>query len=66
MQIRGHVSSVRILLACDIRQLAMRMEIPLITTLTAAQAAVNGIRSLGKKELKVSSLQGHYAVWAAG
>jgi len=24
------------------------MEIPLITTLTAAQAAVNGIRSLGK------------------
>ena len=45
-----------------IRQLATRMEIPLITTLTAAQAAVNGIRSLGKKELKVRSLQEHYAV----
>jgi len=42
------------------------MEIPLSTTLTAAQAAVNGIRWLGKKELKVSSLQEHYAVQAAG
>jgi len=45
---------------------ANRMEIPLITTLTAAQAAVNGIRSLGQKELKVRSLQEHYAVGAAG
>jgi len=34
--------------------LATRMEIPLITTLTAAQAAVNGIRSLGQN-LKVST-----------
>jgi len=54
------------------RQLATRMEIPLLTTLilcpcgTAAQAAVNGIRSLGKKELKVRSLQEHYAVGAVG
>jgi len=42
------------------------MEIPLIMTLTAAQAAVNGIRSLGKKELKVRSLQEYYAVQARG
>ena len=48
------------------RQLATRMEIPLITTLTAAQAAVNGIRSLGQRELKVRSLQEHYAVGVLG
>jgi len=42
------------------------MEIPLITTLMAAQAAVNGIRWLGQKELKVRSLRKHYAVGAAG
>ena len=44
-----------------IRTLATRMEIPLITTLSAAQAAVNGIRSLGQTELTVKSLQAHYA-----
>nr|HRJ44130.1 hypothetical protein [Caldilineaceae bacterium] len=44
-----------------IRTLATRMEIPLITTLSAAQAAVNGIRSLGQTELTVRSLQAHYA-----
>jgi len=42
------------------------MEIPPITTLAAAQAAVNEIRSLGQKELTVRSLQEHYAVGAAG
>jgi carbamoyl-phosphate synthase large subunit len=45
-----------------IRRLATRMEIPLITTLSAAQAAVNGIRALKQKELQVKSLQEHYAV----
>jgi carbamoyl-phosphate synthase large subunit len=45
-----------------IRTLATRMEIPLITTLSAAQAAVNGIRALRQKELRVRSLQEHYAV----
>jgi carbamoyl-phosphate synthase large subunit len=45
-----------------IRGLATRMEIPLITTLSAAQAAVNGIRALHQKELRVRSLQEHYAV----
>ena len=44
-----------------IRTRATRMEIPLITTLSAAQAAVNGIRSLGQTELTVKSLQAHYA-----
>ena len=38
------------------------MEIPLITTLSAAQAAVSGIRALRQKELSVRSLQEHYAM----
>ena len=42
------------------------MESPLITTLTAAQAAVNGIRSLGQKDLRARSLRKHYAVQARG
>jgi len=44
-----------------IRSLATRMEIPLITTLSAAQAAVNGIRATAQTELTVTSLQAHYA-----
>ncbi len=44
-----------------IRSLATRLEIPLITTLSAAQAAVSGIRALGHEELRVRSLQEHYA-----
>jgi len=44
-----------------IRRLATRMEIPLITTLSAAQAAVNGIRAMAQQELRVRSLQEHYA-----
>jgi carbamoyl-phosphate synthase large subunit len=47
-----------------IRSLATRMEIPLITTLSAAQAAVNGIQALRQKELSVRSLQEHYAAHA--
>ena len=43
-----------------IRMLATRMEIPLITTLSAAQAAVNGIRAMMDAELNVRSLQAHY------
>ena len=43
-----------------IRRLATRMEIPLITTLSAAQAAVNGIRAVAQQELRVRSLQEHY------
>jgi carbamoyl-phosphate synthase large subunit len=48
-----------------IRTLATRMEIPLITTLSAAQAAVNGIRALRQRELSVRSLQEHYAAQSA-
>ena len=48
-----------------IRTLATRMEIPLITTLSAAQAAVSGIRALRQKELSVRSLQEHYAMQRA-
>ena len=43
-----------------IRRLATRLEIPLITTLSAAAAAVNGIRALRQEELQVRSLQAHY------
>ncbi len=43
-----------------IRTLATRMEIPLITTLSAAQAAVNGIRAMMEAELNVRSLQAYY------
>ncbi len=43
-----------------IRTLATRMEIPLITTLSAAQAAVSGIRAMMAAELNVRSLQAHY------
>jgi carbamoyl-phosphate synthase large subunit len=44
-----------------IRRLATRMGIPLITTLSAAQAAVSGIRALRQHALEVRSLQEHYA-----
>jgi carbamoyl-phosphate synthase large subunit len=43
-----------------IRSMATRLEIPLITTLSAAQAAVNGIRAVRQQELRVRSLQEHY------
>ncbi len=45
-----------------IRSLATRMEVPLITTLSAAQAAVSGIQALRQKELRVRSLQEHYTL----
>jgi carbamoyl-phosphate synthase large subunit len=37
---------------------AIRHNVPLMTTLSAAQAAVSGIRALREKELQVRSLQG--------
>lgn len=40
---------------------AIRYKVPLVTTLSAAQAAVNGIRALREKELTVRSLQRHYS-----
>ncbi len=43
-----------------IRQAAVRYNVPLVTTLSAAAAMVNGIRTLQQKALKVRSLQAHY------
>ncbi|HRV91731.1 MAG TPA: hypothetical protein P5526_06180, partial [Anaerolineae bacterium] len=40
-----------------LRTEATRLGIPLVTTLTAAQAAVNGIKVLAKESLEVRSLQ---------
>lgn len=42
------------------RAAAIRHNVLLITTMSAAQAAVNGIRALRRKELQVRSLQRHY------
>jgi hypothetical protein len=39
----------------------VRHDIPLTTTLSAAQAAVNGIKALRKEALTVRSLQEIYA-----
>jgi carbamoyl-phosphate synthase large subunit len=44
----------------QIRAAATRMGVPLITTLSAAAAAVSAIRALGQKELRYRSLQDHY------
>ena len=45
----------------QIRTAAFNQNIPILTTLSAAAAAVAAIRSLRKKELKYRSLQVHYA-----
>jgi carbamoyl-phosphate synthase large subunit len=42
------------------RSAAIQFKVPLISTLSAAQAAVNGIRALREKELSVRSLQVHH------
>ncbi len=45
-----------------IRGTAIAYGVPIITTLTGAMAAVQGIRSLRQKPLRVRSLQAHHAV----
>ena len=47
-----------------IRTVAYMYRIPITTTLSAAQATVQGIRSLQKKRLKVRSLQTHHHIAA--
>jgi carbamoyl-phosphate synthase large subunit len=42
------------------RAAAIRHRVPLLTTLSAAQAATSGIRALQEKELRVRSLQAHH------
>ncbi len=49
-----------------LRRLATRLDVPLITTLSAAQAAVNGIRALRDHALQVHSLQEHHRAPVAG
>ncbi len=44
----------------QIRQEATRLGIPLLTTLSAAQAAVNGIHAIREEELTVRSLQDYH------
>ncbi|MEP7133377.1 MAG: carbamoyl-phosphate synthase large subunit, partial [Chloroflexota bacterium] len=44
----------------EIRSAAIAMNVPLLTTLSAAMAAVSAIQALGKKELKYRSLQSHF------
>ncbi|MBN1429872.1 MAG: carbamoyl-phosphate synthase large subunit [Anaerolineae bacterium] len=44
----------------QIRAAAVRYSVPITTTLSAAQAAVNGIKALRAQDLKVRSLQEHY------
>jgi len=43
-----------------IRAAAITMNIPLLTTLSAAMAAVSAIQAMNKKELKYRSLQSHF------
>ncbi|GAB4519778.1 MAG: carbamoyl-phosphate synthase large subunit [Anaerolineae bacterium] len=50
----------------QIRQAAVRHGVPLLTTLSAAAAAVQGIRALRERELRVRSLQEHYQLQRAG
>jgi hypothetical protein len=44
------------------RSAAIQHDVLLISTLSAAQAAVNGIRALRQKELQVRSLQAHHGL----
>jgi carbamoyl-phosphate synthase large subunit len=44
----------------EIRKAAIAMNVPLLTTLSAASAATSAIQAMRKKELKYRSLQSHY------
>jgi carbamoyl-phosphate synthase large subunit len=43
-----------------IRSAAIAMNVPLLTTLSAAMAAVSAIQAMSKKELRYRSLQSHF------
>jgi carbamoyl-phosphate synthase large subunit len=45
----------------EIRKAAIAMNVPLLTTLSAAMAAVSAIQAMGKKELRYRSLQSHFS-----
>jgi carbamoyl-phosphate synthase large subunit len=44
----------------EIRSAAIAMNVPLLTTLSAAMAAVSAIQAMSKKELRYRSLQSHF------
>ncbi|MBI3170351.1 MAG: carbamoyl-phosphate synthase large subunit [Chloroflexi bacterium] len=44
----------------EIRSAAIAMNVPLLTTLSAAMAAVSAIQAMNKKDLKYRSLQSHF------
>jgi len=46
----------------EIRKAAIAMNVPLLTTLSAAMAAVSAIQALRKKELRYRSIQSHFKV----
>ena len=46
----------------EIRVAAVMHRVPLLTTLSAATAAVQGIRALKSREFKVRSLQAHHRI----
>jgi carbamoyl-phosphate synthase large subunit len=50
----GHTDGMKI------RAAAIRYAVPLLTTLSAAQAAVSGIKALRDKALQIRSLQHHH------
>jgi carbamoyl-phosphate synthase large subunit len=45
----------------EIRSAAIAMNVPLLTTLSAASAAVSAIRALSQNELRYRSLQSHFS-----
>ena len=45
----------------EIRSAAIAMNVPLLTTLSAASAAVAAIQALRKKDLQYKSLQSHFS-----
>lgn len=49
-----------------LRAAAIKHGVTILTTLSAARAAVNGIRALRSSELKVRSLQAHHGMEAGG
>jgi carbamoyl-phosphate synthase large subunit len=49
-----------------VRRAAMMHEVPCITTLTGAAAAVSAIRAMRKQGVSVRALQDYYAEIAAG
>jgi carbamoyl-phosphate synthase large subunit len=50
----------------EIRSAAIAMNVPLLTTLSAAAAGVAAIQAMNKKQLSYRSLQEHYIITTQG